>query len=398
MSRLRDETLEAYLGDLDAWMSGAWRGSGVETVGIALRSASGSVFTRIHGDDTLDRHGQGAAPLFRIGSLSKVLAVASLLAAAQRGLIDLHVPLTRHVPELRFAETSPLAATTLADLAAHRSTMAQLELTALRRPDGRHRSPIPRMSEAQLFTRMRRGKVNGAGRGRRAFDYSDFGIAIIALAIARASRCDYATFATREVLRRGGVAGMYPTIDALGPDRAGRVLRGHAAPGLPAGPASPRTLGALEPAFGALATVDALTHFMHLLLGGRLLSPASTNRLFQARTPLGAAARGDAYAMGVARFAVGPVADGDACFGHLCVYDGFCGFSAHHPGTGVTMSILMNATAATPSPASGAPREPNPGGFVRGVFHQLAQIAGDPSSRPLAADLPKPPFWRRKSP
>lgn len=390
---MRDDIFSSRLARLVTHIGAEWRAHGIGNLGFSARSASGLTLTRHYRSDTQELAAGAAHPLFRLGSLSKMLATATVLVAAERGLMDIAAPLGRSFPELRLPVFSPLKTATLADLLSHRSSLGRVETASLKHRDGTYRLPITAMTEERLLAAIEQGPLNTAGHGRAVFDYSDFGMALAGLAVERATGERYASFAARAVLRAHSVEGVYPTVGTAIPAFAQRMLPGHTAPERTIPPLPPRPIGlhALDPALGAVAAVEGLTQFTHLFLSGGVVSRRMTDRMSAARTPFGERTQANAFGLGVARFSVGDPAKRDFCLGHLCIFEGFCGFSGFHPATGVTLSVLMNSVISKPSIHDGSRREPNPGGFVRALFAGLAAFDGEALPWPHS----QPPLWRR---
>lgn len=386
-----DSITSQYLISFSDFLAQAAQRSGVSNIGFSAHLADGHWGSQHYREGkVLPPHPR--QPLFKIGSLSKTIAVAALLRATERTAINLHAPMRTWFPELVLSSGSPLACTSLADLTRHRSILAKIEGTSIRGEDGGYRKAVRPMSEGELFRSINSGST-GAPNDRRSFRYSDFGIALVGLATARAMRTDYPTLVVRRVLRPNGIEDVFPVADHHVPGGSQRLLAGGSYS--PAATTNRHFLskGVLDPALGAIATARGINDFMHKLVSGKMLSKLMTAQLTSFRGSSGGTAKHPDYGMGIVKFPVGPSCGGDFCIGHLCVFEGTCGFSAHHPRTGATVTIFFDSLVGLgDDQRKRAVRQFNPAGIVRHLFRDLANRENRPS------EVLRASFWRKADP
>jgi len=279
------------------------------------------------------------------------------MIVSDMGLIDADMTIAQSFPDLFLPPDCSLARTRLIDLARHVSPLGQIEGTILKTPGNIYRDPIPIISAPRLLAHI--GK-NRSGRDRgvyHKFVYSDFGYALLGIALERYTGLGYGALVGRHISQKPGTnyREIFPSIHYLSLQDRERVAA-----------KLPKSFGVLDSAFGGLATARGLSLFVHDLVSGRFLSRRATARLVHTPIPFGPAGQGYAYGMGIARFPVGPFADGDACLGHLCVFQSTSGFAAHHYGSGMTICFLANALSGMNT--DGQRRDLNPGGLVRRIF------------------------------
>ena len=177
-------------GALDA----ATEADGTGSLSAAVRHGGRTVWT--HAAGWADRE-QGrradAGTVYRVGSISKTVAVVTALRLAERGVLDMDDPVSRHVPEIEttvgYAEQP--RAITLRDLATHTSGLA--------------REPrIPRLL-AGTVERWEQTLLGAIPATRFAhppgacFDYSNVGAAILGLAVRRAGAMPYPELVAAEI-------------------------------------------------------------------------------------------------------------------------------------------------------------------------------------------------------
>lgn len=360
------------------------REGGLEWLSFAVHSHAGPLYERTFRSVTAEGS-SGVAPLFRIGSQSKALAVCCVMRLVQRGLVGLDDPFCIFFPELLLPAASPLRRVSLLRLMRHQTSLPAIERPMLKRPDGSYRSDLPRLEPWRLLAIVSRGSNNAVGVGEAAFDYSDFGFALLAMVVERVSGRRFSAFAACDVLHPAGVDAFFPGLGACPRTAALRLVRGH-----DTGECPPATeLGVLDPALGGIATAAAAAAFFHMLLTGRLLSPQLTKSVRDAAIRFGPPVKGHRYSPGMLHL---PVGEGEArCIGHLGIFGGFCGISAYFPPAGITVSLQMNATAMQDDCGRSEIRQANPAGFVRGLFQRLRD---DMKGRPSGVSAAIPTIWR----
>ena len=216
------------------------------------------------------RDGKGGPPpdrtsMFRIGSITKVLTGVAILQLRDRGVLDLDAPVARWVPELA-ARLVPKDGrdVTLRHLVTHTGGIPSVgDMSA---PYWEQTAP----SEAAMLKAL---DVPLAFPPGAKSEYSNAGMALAGVVIARATRRTYRDYMAREVL---GPIGMAPAWDSAAIDPQVRV----AGKG-PDGAVDPPTwqLGAFEAAGGLWANLDQMVALARFALGrsgaDRVLAPAS---------------------------------------------------------------------------------------------------------------------------
>ena len=364
------------------------REGGLEWLSLAIHSDAGPLHERTFRSGGVEAL-PAAAPLFRIGSQSKALVVCCVMRLVQRGLVGLDDPFCVFFPELALPAASPLRRVSLLRLMRHQTSLPPIERPMLKRPDGSYRPDLPHLESWRLLATVSRGSNNAVGIGEAAFDYSDFGFALLAMVVERVSGRRFSAFAAGDVLHPAGIDAFFPGLGACPPSAASRLVRGH-----DAGECPPATeLGVLDTALGGIATAAAAATFFHMLLTGRLLSPRLTRSVRDAAIRFGPPDKGHRYSPGLLHL---PVGDGQSrCIGHLGIFGGFCGISAYFPPAGITVSLQMNALAMRDDGGRVDVRQANPAGFVRGLFQRLRN---DVTGRSPGMTGALPSIWREPPP
>ncbi len=193
--------------------------------------------------------GPGAGPaadpatVYRVGSISKTVAVVTALRLAERGLLALDEPVARLVPEVEttVAYADQPRVITLRELATHTSGLA--------------REPRIRRLLAGTVDEWEETLLGAIPATRFAhppgacFDYSNVGAAILGLAVRRAGGMGYPDLVAAEVCAPLGLAR-----PASGRRRTGRAWR-PATSGWPTGRSAPATRSASTP--GAVSACRA---------------------------------------------------------------------------------------------------------------------------------------------
>ena len=193
-------------GALDA----AAAADGTGSLSAAVRHEGRTVWT--HAAGWADRE-QGrradAATVYRVGSISKTVAVTVALRLAERGVLDLGEPVARLVPEIRTTAGygAQPRAITLRDLATHTSGLA--------------REPrIPRLLAGAVdqWEHTLLGAIPAtrfAHPPGACFDYSNVGAAILGLAVRRAGGMPYPKLVAAEICKPLGLTstGFRPPAD-----------------------------------------------------------------------------------------------------------------------------------------------------------------------------------------
>ena len=250
-------------------------------------------FGRKHRDrpDAVD-----AATQFRIGSTTKMLTAAGVLRLVDRGLVDLDAPLSRYVPEVRFAEPGFEDRVTIRDLLQHTSGLPDNSAT----------------QESDLY-----GKPDPAAMGRwvlgqgatiphnppgRFWNYSSANYIFLGHVIERVSGLGFPEYMQREVFTP---AGMRDTTFVAGEAEArGNFAFGHWNDifngGLAIWRPSDQDNWARHPTGYAHSTASDLVRWATVLIdgGGDVLTPASA-RLMTSPLVAMESPEGESYGFGV---------------------------------------------------------------------------------------------------
>ena len=265
--------------------------------------------------------------LYRIGSISKSITAATLMALVQRGVVALDDPVVKHLPE--FARlgggVQEARAITLRQLASHTGGL-------IREPEleGAASGPIAGWEEKILASIPATKPLGPPGK---AYSYSNIGYGILGLAISRAAREPFPDLVRRLVFEPAGMSSATFVVAApldvrlaagYGRDDAGAIdgataAREHAGRGYKV------------PNGGVYSSVADLGRFMALMtgaLGDEVLGAETRAAMLTRQTPEG----GDAYGIG---FSLGRDLKG----GHFASHDGAV--------AGYTAAIVFHLEART---------------------------------------------------
>lgn len=240
--------------------------------GVAMEGrvvmAEGFGLKRKDGGDAVDADTQ-----FRIGSSTKMLTAAGMLRLVDKGLVDLDAPLSRYLPDLRFAEPGAEDRVTVRDLLQHTSGLPDNSVTG----------------EADLYGQpdegaMRRwvlaqGATLPHNPPGRFWNYSSANYMYAGQIIERVSGMSFQTYMRREVFEPAGMRDT--TMVASEVEARGNFAYGHWNDifhgGLDIWKPSDQDNWARHPTGYAHSTVEDLLRFATVLMdgGGDLLSPAS---------------------------------------------------------------------------------------------------------------------------
>ena len=200
----------AHWRELTGALDAAAAADGTGSLSAAVRHGGRTVWT--HAAGSADRE-QGrradAGTVYRVGSISKTVAVTVALRLAERGLLDVDEPVARLVPEIEttVGYAGQPRVITLRDLATHTSGLA--------------REPrIPRLL-AGAADRWEETLLGAIPATRFAhppgvcFDYSNIGAAILGLAVRRAGGMPYPELVAGEICAPLGLTatGFLPPAD-----------------------------------------------------------------------------------------------------------------------------------------------------------------------------------------
>lgn len=292
-------------------------------------------------------HGAAAADtVFRIASMSKSFLAATVMALRDEGVLDLHAPLSRHLPGARLRWRGGTADVTLDALLSNRSGLPEDNAWADRHLD---------LTREELHA-LAAGGLELAAPPDLEYQYSNLGMALVALAVLEETGTSVqdlvrerflrplgltATgFSVQEVTAAGvtDVAGMYRTFD----DGATFVDEPYLGDGM---------LGSTGGMFSSAADVAAWMRFLASALTGapvlpEVLAPASRRDLQRIRTaiPVGAdrSDRLDAFGYGY-----GLMVEHDRRFGRIVQHSGgLPGVSTHmrwHAASGLGVTVFGSA-------------------------------------------------------
>ncbi len=190
-----------------------------ELVGVAVGVVDhGKPQTFVYGEAEAGGRKVGPSTVFQIGSVTKTFTAALLALLARRGVVALDAPLAKYVPLGVKVPTFRGQPIRLVDLATHTSGL----------PRGVPHS-TPQLSTEQMYTALAAVRLTRAPGEQ--YEYSNFGFALLAHALMRATGADYQTLVARELcdpLR------MEDTRVQLAPAQIGRRAVGYGFPGFPA--------------------------------------------------------------------------------------------------------------------------------------------------------------------
>lgn len=230
--------------------------------------AEGFGKTRKDGDVAVDADTQ-----FRIGSSTKMLTAAGMLRLVDKGLVDLDAPISRYLPDLRFAEAGAEDRVTVRDLLQHTSGLPDNSVTG---ESDLYGKPDEGAMRRWVLAQGATVPHNPPGR---FWNYSSANYMYAGQIIERVSGMSFPRYMREEVF---GPAGMPDTtmvaseVEARGNFAYGHwndIFHGH----LDIWKPTDQDNWARHPTGYAHSTVKDLLRFATLLMdgGGALLSPAS---------------------------------------------------------------------------------------------------------------------------
>ncbi|MDE2480753.1 MAG: serine hydrolase [bacterium] len=169
----------------------------------------------------LDEH-----TLFEIGSVTKTFTATVLAELVQRGRVHLDDPVQRYLPTSVHVPSRDGKQITLLNLAEQRSGLPRMPSNFAKHADSS--DPYASYSVTQLYHFLS-GYTLPRDPGA-SFEYSNLGIGLLGLALARVERRDYATMVRDEVWKP---LGMSETRIALAPADRARFAIGHDDANLP---------------------------------------------------------------------------------------------------------------------------------------------------------------------
>lgn len=315
------------------------------------------VEVRTHGEPRRDGAATREDTVFRIASMSKSFLAAAALSLRDEGLLDLHAPVTRYVPELASAEFEDRAAELTLDLLlSNRGGLAEDNAWGDRNL-GLPRDEMSRHVADGLRLSAEPGTV---------YQYSNLGVSIIGRAIEAATGAAVEDVIEQRVLTPLGLsstrsdAPLYPEGTDLA---AGFRTFDDGITFAPEPYAGCGALGCIGSLFSTAADVATWMHFLGSALEPyafgvagteasfeRVLSARSRREMQTARTLMSTtASRFNGRELEGVGYAYGLIVEQHARFG--CVVQhagGLPGFSSHmrwHPVSGVGVVVLGNSDA-----------------------------------------------------
>ncbi|HEX7138787.1 MAG TPA: serine hydrolase [Vicinamibacterales bacterium] len=259
---------------------------------------------------------------FRLGSLTKQFTSASILLLEERGKLSLDDHVKKYLPDA----PASWDAITIFNLLTHTSGI--FNYTAL--PDFATTMPLP-LTPAQIIAKVRDRALDFEPGSKMS--YSNSGYIVLGMIIENVSGESYASFLQKNLFDPIGMKDSgYDSYTRVIPHRASGYVRG------PNGPTNAAYLDMSLPyAAGALySTTEDLRRFEQALFGGRVLKPASLEKM---TTPF----KGN-YALGV----VVREHDGHRVIEHNGGINGFNTYLAFYPESRVTVAVLANVNGPAP--------------------------------------------------
>lgn len=275
----------------------------------------------------------GEASVFEIGSVTKTVTALLLADLARAGVLALDDPVARHLPAAPPVVGRPI---TLTDLATHHSGLPRLPAGLLRTAlTTRRRDPYAHLDEEALAAAIPRTPPTRPP-GRR-FRYSNYGMGLLGLALARVAGTTYADLVADRVAGPLGLADTWVEV----PERARhRWAAGHTRLGRDAGP---WRLAALAGAGALRSTAPDLLRYLAVFAEGEtgpLADAAADTRWVRQRV--------GSLVVGLA-WMVLPGGEGPRRFrvpSDVLWHDGGTGghrsFAAVVPATGAAVVVLTN--------------------------------------------------------
>lgn len=287
--------------------------------------------------------------VFRLASVSKLLAITAAAKLAEQGRLDLDAPVSGMLPWLR-NDWSPIS---VRQLSAHISGMPHYQLGD--RSAGERHYATGR-DAVGIFAGRKLLSTPGT-----SYRYSSWGYTLIGAVIEARSGEHYLDYLAEEVVP--GLAIQADT-DGLG-DNVSRLYKiGGGAPR----PAPPNDFSYTWPGGGMAGTPEALVRFGGRLLQGRIVSPKTWQAMLQpTRYANGQPVRERDYGLGLG-WRIGHDQDGAGIAHHAGTTDGARSALVLWPQQGLAASVLSNAQWVSVIDRTAmmlaAPHRPRPQGLV----------------------------------
>ena len=279
---------------------------------------------------------------FEIGSVTKTFTATLLAEMVGRGEVALDDRVAEYVPGV--PATRAGEEVTLVDLATHSGGMPRLPRDLIPRAILQSPDPYRSFDERRLEAAARRTRP-GSGLGETA-RYSNFGVALLGHALARAAGRDFAHLIAERILhpldlRETAVA----TLDETDP----RAARGHDQFGFGV---PPWNLAAIAPAGGIVSTATDMARWLEAQMRPGSTPLADAIRMtHEPRVPLQPSAIGRLLGSGLQGSRVGLAwittdVRGREIVWHNGGTGGFGSFIGFGPGSGRGIVVLTNSTHA----------------------------------------------------
>jgi D-alanyl-D-alanine-carboxypeptidase/D-alanyl-D-alanine-endopeptidase len=308
-----------------ARVDGGWTPSVV----IGVVDSSGARYfaygeTAVDGGTAVNEH-----TVYEIGSITKVFTGVTLADMALGGEVDLDDPVRLYLPDsVRVPETDSLPIT-LRLLSAQRSGLPRMPLNfAPRDPD----NPYADYDAARLYAFLNAYKLMRAPGA--AYEYSNLGVGLLGLALARREDTTYAALVHRHIL---APLGMTSTMVALTDDARARLAQGSA----DGRPAANWDIDALAGAGALRSTAEDMTTFLAAAMRLRRTTLDSAFQL--AAEPGFDAGPGGSMRIGLG-WHVRDGADGTHIVWHNGGTGGYRSWAGYDPARRVGVVVLANST------------------------------------------------------
>lgn len=346
--------------------------AGVFSGAVLVAAGKDVLVQRACGEATRRYHvANRASTRFNIGSMDKMFTVVAAMRLAEAGKLSLDAPLDRYLDQT-WLDPETARRITVWHLMAHTSGL-QPDVADLIQDQ-----PRPRFRQLDDYKRLVKGARPSFEPGTR-FEYSNTGSLLLGAVIAQASGQDYYAHVSEHIFRPTGMAatGSYDADDPV-EDLAIGYMR---APASPYGWRENTMRGFQRgiPAGGGYSTVGDLHRFALALRDGKLISPASLQRLWE---------DGDRDNYG-AGFEIGHGAVG-ASVGHSGLYGGVSTRMRLYLERGYIAVVLANMDRAAPPLLDAIEGEILRAPTVTARSHLKPPTAASPDPTACSADSGRP--------
>ncbi|MFE9190993.1 serine hydrolase domain-containing protein [Micromonospora sp. NPDC007208] len=280
-----------------------------------------------------------ASTVFEIGSITKIFTALALARLSLAGTVSLDEPLQDLLPPGASVPTWAGAEITLSHLATHTAGLPRLPAGLLRRAltHPGHPDPYRDCTTDRLLAGLARTRLRS--RPGRRFRYSNLGMGLLGLALARRVGTTYETLVTDAVCRPLALDDTGVTVDA------DRLAQGHSARRRP----TPRwNLAALVGAGGLCSTAGDLALLLraHLRDGGELAEATALCQRIEHRVDGSRAVH-----LGWLSHRPDLTTDGPREFWHSGTTGGYAAYLAFDPQNRTGVLALSNTARSVHRPA-----------------------------------------------